>query len=176
MPNHSAIEFDSLTPTMRAARQKAHELCRNYTRSPSKGNLKKIKLLFASCGDAVFIEPGFHCDYAFPLEIGNKVYLNVNCTIIDGAPVKIGDDTLIGPNVQILTINHPTNPALRAQRTNLASPVNIGKNVWIGAGAIILPGVNIGDNSVIAAGSVVTKTVPDNCLYAGNPACLIRKI
>ncbi|MET1254362.1 sugar O-acetyltransferase [Aliikangiella maris] len=162
--------FDSLTPELRQQRQKTHELCRNFNRAPSKGHLKKVVNNFACAGENIIIEPGFHCDYGQQIYMGNQIYININCTLLDGGKIYIGDNCLIGPNVQILTINHPISPSERLQKTSLASDVVIGKNVWLGAGAILLPGVIIGDGAVIGAGSVVTRPVAANQLVAGNPA------
>jgi len=147
-----------------------HELCRQYNRAPSKGHLKKLKQAFYSCGEEVFIEHGFNCDYGDKISIGNRVFINFNCTLLDGGRITIGDDVLIAPNVQILTVNHPLSPLERLKKTNLIKDVSIGNNVWIGAGAIILPGVTVGDDVVIGAGSVVTKSLDEGWLYAGNPA------
>lgn len=169
-------EFDSLSSKQRELRNSVHDVCREFQRSPSKGNLKKLKRLFNVCGNDVFVEQGFYCDYGHHIHLGDRVYFNINCTLLDGGKITIGDDVLVGPNVQILTINHPISPQKRLLKTNLAKDVVIGNNVWIGAGAIILPGVEISDGSVIAAGSVVTKKVESNYLYAGNPAIKIKKL
>lgn len=168
--------FDSLSPEKRHQRNEVHELCRLFSRSPSKGNLKKLKQIFAQVGNDLFIEQGFYCDYGDRIFFGDRVYLNINCTLLDGGKISIGDDALIGPNVQILTVNHPLGAEQRLQKTNLVKDVSIGKNVWIGAGAIILPGVSIGDNSVVGAGSVVTKDMYCHSLYVGNPAVKIRTL
>lgn len=166
--------FNSLTPELIQRRNQVHDICRQFSRSPSRGNLLRLKSMFASYGDEVFIEQGFYCDYGDKISLGNRVYLNVNCTLLDGGLITLGDDCLIGPNVQILTINHAVSPKERLDKKNFAEDVTIADNVWIGAGAIILPGVIISDNAVIGAGSVVNKDVPTNCLYAGNPAKKIR--
>jgi len=169
-------QFDSLTLENREQRNKAHELCRQFNRAPSKGHLKKLKSIFKQAGEMLIIEQGFHCDYGNKIRFGDRVYLNINCTLLDGGEIEIGNDVLIGPNVQILTINHPMISLERLERKNLASNVSIGNNVWIGAGAIILPGLEIGDGAVIAAGSVVTQAVEDYDLVAGNPAKVKRKL
>ncbi len=157
-------------------RQQTHEICRQFNKAPSKGHLKKLKNIFAHCGEQVFIEYGFHCDYGDKISLGNNVYLNVNCTLLDGGHITIGDNSLIGPGVQIITINHDTNPASRLTKTNYASDVLLENNVWIGAGSIILPGVNIGQGAVIGAGSVVTAKVQPDTLVAGNPARKIKNL
>ncbi|MDH5433341.1 MAG: sugar O-acetyltransferase [Gammaproteobacteria bacterium] len=163
-------QFDSLKPELIKQRKAVHQVCRNYRNQPDSTNFKKLKSLFSACGQKVFIEPGFYCDYGDKITIGHNVFFNINATLLDGGKIAIGDDCLIGPNVQILTINHATNPTERLKKENFADDVLIGNNVWIGAGAIILPGVTIADGCVIAAGSVVTKSTEANSLYAGNPA------
>lgn len=168
--------FNSLTPELIQRRNQVHDTCRQFSRSPSRGNLLRLKALFAGCGEEVFIEQGFYCDYGNKISLGKCVYLNVNCTLLDGGLISIGDDCLIGPNVQILTINHAVSPGERLDKKNFAEDVSIGNNVWIGAGVIILPGVSIGSGAIIGAGSVVNKDVPTNCMYAGNPAKKIRQL
>ncbi|MCU7940150.1 MAG: sugar O-acetyltransferase [gamma proteobacterium symbiont of Bathyaustriella thionipta] len=168
--------FNSLTPELIQRRHRVHDTCRQFNRSPSKGNLLRLKSLFARYGEDVFIEQGFYCDYGDKITLGQRVYININCTILDGGEVTIGNDCLIGPNVQILTINHDTSATDRLNKNNYAEDIHIESNVWIGAGTIILPGINIGSNAVIGAGSVVTKNIQANCLYAGNPAKKIRQL
>ncbi|HEY1747970.1 MAG TPA: sugar O-acetyltransferase [Xanthobacteraceae bacterium] len=124
----------------------------------------------AAVGEGVEIWTPFHCDYGFNIRLGAGVFLNVNCVILDGLPVSIGDKTLIGPAVQILTADHPRDPAVRAAGLEFGRPISIGRNVWIGGGAIILPGVSIGDDALIGAGSVVTRDIPAGATAFGNPA------
>lgn len=119
--------------------------------------------------DAV-IRPPFHCDYGYNITLGAGAFLNFNCVILDVVEVIIGDGAQIGPGVQILTADHHRDPAERASGLEFGRPISIGSNVWIGAGAIILPGVSIGDNAVIGAGSVVTRDVPAGTTAVGNPA------
>lgn len=126
--------------------------------------------LFASVGDGVNIRPPFHCDYGYNIHLGAGVFMNFNCVILDVAKVCIGAGTQIGPGVQILTADHPREPELRAQLLEFGRPVTIGANVWIGAGALVLPGVTIGDNALVGAGSVVTRDVPAGATVVGNPA------
>ena len=116
------------------------------------------------------IRPPFHCDYGFNIRLGARVFLNFNCVILDVVEVTIGDLTQIGPGVQILAADHPRDPALRASGLELGRPIRIGRNVWIGAGAIILPGVSIHGDAVVGAGSVVTRDVPAGVTAFGNPA------
>ncbi|MBN9061004.1 MAG: sugar O-acetyltransferase [Rhizobiales bacterium] len=125
---------------------------------------------FGAVGANVDIRPPFHCDYGYNISIGDGAFMNFNCVVLDVAKVTIGEGTQIGPGVQILTADHPREPELRAQRLEFGRPVTIGANVWIGGGAIILPGVTIGDNAIIGAGSVVTRDVRPRAVAVGNPA------
>jgi maltose O-acetyltransferase len=124
----------------------------------------------AAVGDGAVIRPPFHCDYGFNIRLGPGVFLNFNCVILDVVEVTIGDRTQIGPGVQILAADHPRDAAMRARGLEFGRPVHIGRNVWIGAGAIILPGVSIGDDALIGAGSVVTRDIPAGATAFGNPA------
>lgn len=169
-------EFNSNTPERLQARKTMHEICRQFERSPSHGNLKRLKSCFALCGDEIFIEAGFYCDYGQTIELGHRVYINTRCTFLDAGTISIGDDCLIGPNVQILAVNHDINPQQRLQKKSYALDTRLGKNVWVGAGAIILPGIQIGDNAVIGAGAVVSKNIPGNKMVVGNPAKIIKDI
>lgn len=121
-------------------------------------------------GTGTGIRPPFHCDYGFNIRLGNDVFLNFNCVILDVVEVTIGDATQIAPGVHIYTADHPRDAATRATGLEFGRPVRIGCNVWIGGGAIILPGVTIGDDAVIGAGAVVTKDVPAGATAVGNPA------
>lgn len=132
--------------------------------------------LLGKYGKSITIEGPFYCDYGYNIEIGENFYANVNFTILDGAKVTIGDNVFIAPNVGIYTAGHPLDAERRNQGLEYAYPVNIGDNVWIGAGVNILPGVTIGANSVIGAGAVVTKDIPEGVVAAGNPAKVIREI
>lgn len=123
-----------------------------------------------------FINPPFYCDYGFHIEVGENFFANYNCTIIDVAKVKIGDNCQLAPNVSIYTAGHPVHPDSRNSLYEYGIGVTIGDNVWIGGNTVILPGVHIGSNTVIGAGSVVTKDIPDWVIAAGNPCKVIRKI
>lgn len=123
-----------------------------------------------------FINPPFYCDYGFHIEVGENFFANYNCTIIDVAKVKIGDNCQLAPNVSIYTAGHPVHPDSRNSLYEYGIGVTIGDNVWIGGNTVILPGVHIGSNTVIGAGSVVTKDIPDWVVAAGNPCKVIRKI
>ncbi|HEX8580460.1 MAG TPA: sugar O-acetyltransferase [Allosphingosinicella sp.] len=129
---------------------------------------------FAAVGEDALIRPPFFCDYGFNISLGAGAFLNYNCIILDVAPVRIGDGTAIGPGVQILASDHPRDPRQRAQKIRFGRPVTIGANVWIGGGAIILPGVTVGDDAIVGAGSIVTRDVAAGVTVAGNPARAIR--
>lgn len=131
-----------------------------------------LQQVFGSVGDGCNIRPPFHCDYGYNIDLGRGVFLNFNCCILDVVKVTIGDHTQVGPGVQILTADHPRDPAKRKQMLEFGRPIAIGANVWIGGGAIILPGVTIGDDAIIGAGSVVTRDVPPARTALGNPARL----
>ncbi len=124
----------------------------------------------------LFIQPPFYCDYGTNIQVGAQVHMNFNCVILDEAKVIIGNRTLLGPNVQIYTATHPMSAVQRAEPEELAKPIAIGNDVWVGGGAIICPGVVIGDRTVIGAGSVVTRNIPSDVFAAGNPCRVIRKL
>lgn len=135
-----------------------------------------LKRLLGKTKDKFFIEPPFRCDYGYNIEIGENFYSNYNLIILDCAPVKIGDNVLIGPNVSIYTAGHPLHYEIRNQEYEYAFPIIIGDNVWIGGNVVINPGVSIGENSVIGSGSVVTKDIPNNVIAIGNPCKVLRVI
>lgn len=140
----------------------------NATLPPERDALLRERL--GGLGAGSTIRPPFHCDYGFNIFLGAGVFLNFNCVILDVVPVTIGDGTQIGTGVQILTADHPREPAQRATGIEWGVPITIGRNVWIGGGAIILPGVTIGDDALVGAGSVVTRDVPAGATVVGNPA------
>ena len=144
-------------------------------RSDFDGIAEVVKELLGTSDGAV-INPPFFCDYGSHIHVGKNFFANYNCTIIDVAPVVIGDNCQMAPNVSIYTAGHPVHPAARNTLYEYGISVTIGNNVWIGGNTVILPGVHIGDNTVIGAGSVVTKDIPDWCVAAGNPCRVIRKI
>ncbi|MBR5871612.1 MAG: sugar O-acetyltransferase [Clostridia bacterium] len=150
----------------------------NLTR-PSQTELRRALLerMFASVGEGVYIEPPLHANWAGKhVHLGRDVYFNFNVTLVDDNDITIGDCTMVGPNTVIATASHPICPELREQGGQFNLPVVIGKNCWLGAGVIVLPGVTIGDNTVVGAGSVVTKDLPPNVVAAGNPCRILREI
>ena len=138
---------------------------------------KKLKEMLAEVGDGCYIESPFFSNFGGRhVHLGEGVYANFNLTLVDDTHIYIGDCTMIGPNVTIATAGHPIFPQLRQQGLQFNMPVHIGKNCWLGAGVIVLPGVNIGDNSVIGAGSIVTRDIPANVVAVGNPCRVMRSI
>jgi maltose O-acetyltransferase len=121
-------------------------------------------------GKDVAVRPPFFCDYGYNISVGDGVFLNFNCVILDVVEVTIGDQTQIGPGVQILTADHPRDPKQRALGLEFGRPIRIGRNVWIGGGALLMPGISVGDNALVGAGSVVTRDVPPGATVMGNPA------
>lgn len=136
-----------------------------------------LKAMFAEIGEGCYIEPPLHANFGgHHVHFGKNVYANYNLTLVDDTHIYVGDYTMFGPNVVVATGGHPILPELRKKAYQYNIPVHIGKNCWIGAGAIILPGITIGENVVVGAGSVVTKDLPDNVVAVGNPCRILRKI
>lgn len=170
--------YDPLDPELTAARTRARNLCRalNATREGEVEERRRVlSELFAAGGDSVWMQPPFWCDYGANIELGERVFFNFNCVVLDVCSVRIGSFTLFGPAVQIYTATHPLDAGLRRDR-ELGKPVEIGEDVWVGGGAIILPGVTIGARAVIGAGSVVTRDLPAGVFAAGNPCRVVRAI
>lgn len=134
-----------------------------------------IAELIANAGSNLYIEPPFHCDYGYNIMCGDNVYFNVNCVVLDSAPIHIGSHVFFGPNVHLYTASHPVEAELR-KTVSIALPIVIGDDCWIGGNTVICPGITIGKGCVIGAGSVVTKNIPDNTLAAGNPAKAIKQL
>lgn len=136
-----------------------------------------LKEMFAEIGEGCYIEPPLHSNFGGRhVHFGKNVYANFNLTLVDDTHIYVGDNTMIGPNVTIASAGHPILPELREKGYQFNMPVHIGKNCWIGAGVVIVPGINIGDNTVIGAGSIVTKDIPANSVAVGNPCRVIREI
>ncbi len=170
--------YDPLDAELIAGRERARDLCQalNATREVDEATRRRIlRELFAKGGESVWMQPPFFCDYGSNIELGERVFFNFNCVVLDVCPIRIGSYTLFGPAVQIYTPMHPFNAELR-RKQEFGKPVEIGSDVWVGGGAIILPGVKIGSRTVIGAGSVVTRDVPDGVFAAGNPCRVIREI
>ena len=170
--------YDPLDAELVAGRERARDLCQalNATREGEADARRAIlRELFGRGGDTVWMQPPFFCDYGTNIELGERVFFNFNCVVLDVCRVRIGDYTLFGPGVQILTPVHPMNAELR-RREEYGKPIDIGADVWVGGAALILPGVRIGARAVIGAGSVVTRDVPDGVFAAGNPCRVIREI
>ncbi len=150
----------------------------NATRpTEAKKREEILKNLFAEIGEGCYIEPPFHANWGGKhIHFGKFVYANFNLTLVDDTHIYVGDYTMFGPNVTVATAGHPVNPELRQKGLQYNAPVKIGKNCWIGAGAVIVPGVTIGDNAVIGAGSVVTKDIPSNVVAVGNPCRILREV
>lgn len=135
-----------------------------------------LEELIGDLGQDAFVKPPLFVDYGEHISIGARTFVNYNLTALDVAPITIGEDCLLGPNVQLLTPTHPIDPRPRRDKLEAARPITIGDNVWLGGGVIVCPGVTIGDNSVVGAGSVVTRDVPANVVAVGNPARVLREI
>ncbi len=149
----------------------------NQTRpSEMPKRMALLKEILAEVGENCYVEPPLHANWGCHTHFGNNVYANFNLTLVDDTDIYVGDGVLFGPNVVVAVAGHPVDPDLRRKVAQFNLPVHIGNNVWIGAGAIILPGIAIGDNSVIGAGSVVTKDVPANVVAVGNPCRVLREI
>lgn len=164
-------------PELVMARQRASHLLARYnatTATQVEQRQQLLQELFHQVGEKITIVPPFHCDYGSNISLGNNSYINYGCVILDCNLVEIGENVLLAPYVQIYAAYHPTEPHIRLTGRELAAPIKIGDNVWIGGGAIICPGVVIGDNTTIGAGSVVVKDIPANVVAVGNPCRIVR--
>lgn len=142
-----------------------------------KKRAEMLKNMFAEIGEDCYIEPPLHSNWGGKhVHFGKNVYANFNLTLVDDTHIYVGDYTMLGPNVVLATAGHPILPELREKAYQFNMPIHIGRNCWLGAGVIVLPGVTIGDNTVIGAGSVVTKDIPSNCVAVGNPCRVLREI
>ena len=170
--------YDPSDLELTLARERARDLCRllNGTRDSDVTERRRlVQALFGTGGDTVLVQPPFNCDYGTNIHVGDRVFFNFNCVVLDVCDVRIGEDTLFGPGVQILTPLHPVDAALRRER-EFGKPVEIGSDVWVGGGALILAGVHIGARAIIGAGSVVTRDIPADVFAAGNPCRVIRQL
>jgi maltose O-acetyltransferase len=165
-------------PELVAERRRCRTLLQAFNAEPDEEHrLGVLGELLGRIGAGSFIQPPFACDYGYNLSIGDDVFVNFNSVILDCAPVTIGDGTQIGPGVQLLAADHPRDPQIRRDLLELARPITIGSNVWVGAAAIVLlPVVCVEDNSIIGAGSVVTRDIPSGVLAVGNPCRVVREL
>lgn len=171
--------YDPLDTTLRELRLNARQLTWQFNKTAPEQHKVRRRLLQQLCGAVgkdVFIEPPFHCDYGKHISFGDQVFLNFNCTILDVAPVTLGNYVFVGPGVQFYTVNHPLDALQRRTGIEQARPITIGNDVWLGGGVIICPGVTIGEQTVVAAGSVVTRNLPARVLAGGNPCKVIREL
>ena len=169
--------YNILDPGLNADRQKVKELLRLYNQTHTNPERQDIlRRIVGHIGHDSIIESPFHCTYGQNTYIGEYVYLNFMCVILDNNDVRIGNHVMIGPSVQIYTAAHPIQAETRNQGWEVAKAIVIEDNVWIGGGAILLPGIHIGRNAVVGAGAVVSRDVPAYSVVAGNPARVIREI
>jgi maltose O-acetyltransferase len=170
--------YDPLDADLVAGRIRARNLCREMNALPEEDEVRRreiVKQLFGQGGESVWMQPPFYCDYGANIYLGERVFFNFNCIVLDVCEVRVGDFTLFGPAVQIYTATHPLNAELR-RKQEAGKPITIGSDVWIGGAAILCPGVTIGEKTVIGAGSVVTRDIPAGVFAAGNPCRVIREI
>ncbi len=170
--------YDPLDPDLTQARERARDLCEdlNATReADGEARRRILRALFAAGGESVWMQPPFFCDYGSNIVLGERVFFNFNCVVLDVCQVTIGDFTLFGPAVQIYAATHPLEANLRRTQES-GKPITIGSDVWVGGGAILCPGVTVGSRTVIGAGSVVTRDIPAGVLAVGNPCRVIREI
>jgi maltose O-acetyltransferase len=170
--------YDPMDPELVAARARARDLCQdlNATRESDETRRRVIlRDLFRTDGATVLMQPPFYCDYGSNIELGERVFFNFNCVVLDVCRIRIGDFSLFGPAVQIYTPLHPLN-AVQRRREEYGKPIDIGADVWVGGEAIILGGVNIGSRAAIGAGSVVTRDIPEGVFAAGNSCRVLRAI
>ncbi|HVA48625.1 MAG TPA: sugar O-acetyltransferase [Pirellulales bacterium] len=170
--------YDPLCPELVRLREQARDFCHelNFSRECERENRRRIlRALLGGGGESAWIQPPFYCDYGSNIFLGERVFFNFNCVVLDVCRVTIGDFTMFGPAVQIYAATHPMNAHQRRSR-EFGKPVLIGDDVWVGGGAMICPGVTIGSRSVIGAGSVVTRDIGEAVFAAGNPCRVIREI
>ncbi len=177
---HSGKVYCCGDPKLIKDQEKCLERLYDFNRTrPSEGEKRQemLKEMFAEIGEGCYIEPPLCSNWGGKnVHFGNNVYANFNLTLTDDTHIYVGDGTMFGPNVTVATAGHPILPWMREKKYQYNAPVKIGKNVWIGAGSVILPGVTVGDNSVIGAGSVVNKDIPANVVAVGNPCRVMREI
>ena len=166
-------------PELTAARTRARRLWQRYNATDPESEVERaviLRDLIGRMGTGVAIEPPFYCDYGSQIELADGVFVNFNCVFLDPAAIRIGRQTMLAPNVQLLTADHPRDPHVRVSGPELARPIAIGERVWIGGGTIVCPGVTIGDDTTIGAGSVVVRDIPGGVVAAGNPCRVLRSL
>ncbi len=169
--------YDPFDPDLLVGRKRAQETVIEFNAEPAEERrLAIIGALLGAFGERSLIVPPFFCDYGVNIRLGYDVFVNTNAVFLDCAEITVGDHARLGPGVQVLAADHPREPALRAADIELAFPVRLGTRCWIGAGAIICPGVTVGDHSIVGAGSVVNRDIPDRVMAAGNPCRVIREL
>ncbi len=171
--------YNALDPQLAAERRKARLLTAELNNTKDDQHEERQRILAAllpAAGAGLWLEPPFYCDYGSNIHLGERVFFNFNCVVLDVAPVHIGSRTLFGPNVQLYTATHPIDAEERASGLEFGKPITIGSDVWVGGSAVICPGVTIGNRSIIGAGSVVTKDIPADVIAAGNPCRVKRPI
>jgi maltose O-acetyltransferase len=171
--------YDALDKELTEERTRARLLIKKLNDTSEHDTEERSRVLgelLPNAGPGLWLQPPFYCDYGTNIKMGEKVFFNFNCVVLDVAQVTIGSRSLFGPNVQVYTATHPLNYRQRASGLEYAKPITIGEDVWIGGSAVICPGVTIGDRSVIGAGSVVTKDIPADVFAAGNPCRVIRQL
>lgn len=171
--------YDPSDTELSELRKIARQKTADFNAGDHKDDQKRIQILkslFGSTGDNIFIEPAFRCDYGENIHVGENFYANFDCVVLDVAEVRFGNNCLLAPQVGIYTASHPLSPDERNRGLEMAKPITIGDNCWIGGHASINPGVHLGDNVVVASGAVVTRSFGDNLVIGGNPANVIKEI
>lgn len=165
---------EEIAEAMRTAMLKTQQI-NEIKEDEREKRIELLQNLLGTCDNDIFIKPPFYCDFGFNIHVGKKFFANFQCIFLDEAPIRIGDNCLMGPNTCLYTVTHPIEPELRGDANIVyAKPITIGDNVWFGGNCVVLPGVTIGNHVVVGAGSVVTKDIPDYAVVAGNPAKIIR--
>lgn len=171
--------YDPLDPQLVEERMKTRLLIQELNNTREDQVEKRTRLLnklIPNAGAGLWMQPPFYCDYGSNIVMGEKVYFNFNCVVLDVMQVRIGSRTMFGPNVQVYSATHPIDAKERASGLEYAKPIIIGEDVWLGGSAVICPGISIGDRTIIGAGSVVTKDIPSDVFAAGNPCKVIRSL
>ena len=171
--------YDASDSRLKSERRKSRNLLKKYNDSEDEHTLLRkeiLKELIGGYSKGLYIEPPFYCEYGTNISVGENVFFNFNCVLMDANKISIGARTRIGPNVHIYAASHPMEYQIRAEALELGKPIEIGEDVWISGSVIICPGVSIGDRTVIGAGSIVTKDIPSDCFAAGNPCKVIKEL